>query len=82
MVKLMEKMMKPYNELFVRDPQVVPGVFRCRGCSGLRVEVVGTRFGRTEILIGDPEIAKPIFVDSKAAAILRDFFGELAGHIK
>lgn len=70
-------MSNPYEELFIRKVQVVPGSFRCGYGQGLRVEIIGRCYNKdVEIKIGGKE-RQTFRVSKKTAEILRDFFDDL-----
>ena len=67
--------MKKHEALIAR--KIIPGHFRCGEEEGLRVEVLDVIDGEASIVIG--QSCRPsIGVDAEAAAVLRDFFADLA----
>ena len=66
--------MKKHEALIGR--KIVPGYFHCGQADGLRVEILGVVDGEAGIVFG--RYWPLIEVDAKDAAVLRDFFADLA----
>lgn len=67
--------MKKHEALIGRN--IIPGLFHCGIRGGLRVEITDVSCRQANIVIGQ-STQPSIGVDAEAAAVLRDFFADLA----